>query len=245
MDTNTAWTPAATHPLQNIQPTQIPSIQRSSPTPAISSQMQNFQRDTGPRPPRMTTTDFERMWNQRSNPGTQGLGYDPAQNARPKINFLNNSPKPSGGGGGFMSSLGNLASASVAGAAAGVVGGIFGVISSAIDAGATRYTAEEQLKGVKYSADQNLTGTKYKADTDLAGTKYVSDLSYRGLQDQLKQQYTMWDRDYKIANQMGFYHPAQLTNFGQRAPTDMLSLSQRGLRRTPRGVRNTNFATIG
>lgn len=65
----------------------------------------------------------------------------------------------------------------------------------------------------------NASATRYAADQQLAGIKYQTDASY-----------AMWDRDYKIANQMGLYHPSQLAGMNNGAGT-VYKLGARGLNR--------------
>ena len=47
----------------------------------------------------------------------------------------------------------------------------------------TKYTADQQLAGIRDTNIHNLAGTKYTADTNLTGTKYSSDRQYQGVLD--------------------------------------------------------------
>lgn len=91
-----------------------------------------------------------------------------------------------------------------------VIGGAFNLGAHAINASASNY-----------GADQNLASYKYQSDRNLQGIQYATDATYK-----------MWDRDYKIANSMGLYHPSQLA---QVSPdSTMLRLSHRGIARVQR-----------
>lgn len=109
------------------------------------------------------------------------------------------------------------------------VNAIGNVISSGITASATRYAADQQLKGTGLSAD----ASKYSADQSLAGIKYSGDLTYK-----------MWNRDYEIANQMGLYHPSQIasTMSGTPSGSDIYKLSGHGISRVPRTPGHSIFS---
>lgn len=139
------------------------------------------------------------------------------------------------------------ASAAGGGAGLGIAAGINAtgnVIGAAISAGATRYAADQGLAGTKYTADQSLAGTKYSADKNLTGIMYSSDKSYQLGHEQLAQQFTMWDRDYQIANKLGLYHPSQLGSILAGVPSgaDTYKLSSRGLMRMPRTIGTSPFS---
>lgn len=101
------------------------------------------------------------------------------------------------------------------GIASSIVGAIGQMGSAAISGSAARYGADQQREQFKYYADKQFEGTKYTTDTA----------------------YKMWDRDYKIANEMGLYHPSQLQAVGGGGGSsggEMIRLSGRGLSRVQR-----------
>lgn len=65
--------------------------------------------------------------------------------------------------------------------------------------------------------------------------QHAANLQLQLGKDTLQQQYKMWDRDYKIANQMGLYHPSQLASLGTPSGSDIYRLGGvRGFARVPR-----------
>lgn len=118
------------------------------------------------------------------------------------------------GGGGMFTSEGLDKTATMGNASnlgETVLKGAFQLGTAGINASASKYGAEQSRSAFNYQSDQNL-----------AGVKYATDMSYK-----------MWDRDYKIANSLGLYHPSQLSAVG---PTDltMLRFSRNGLARVQR-----------